>query len=422
MEDIASPDGAPPAALPATPASIATCDLYVVSEIEQLALLRDEWTQLLHHARVMSPFMTWEMLYPWYSVHRSDGDVHCLIVEHQDRMVGLAPLFLSRRPDGFLRPGELGFASSFGHSWGFYLDLVAAPGFEAVVADLILQHVLEHRRDWHLVKLGRMQPNSRLLPHLIRSCAASSLPIVVKSGLTTMTSPLPQTAGEFASWVPSSNRRKKSRRMLRRMQQEVGEATLRQCRDEDELDQMIKELIRLSIEQRGSASRRSNFEDPKFTQCFVDSTRLLWKSGWLRCHALNCSGVAAAMSVDLTFGDRLYAMQPAYDPSLASYDPGHLLMTMVVEQAISEGVRELDMLPGGEYKKQYVQPGQPLLQVTLPNESLRGALPVTYDLLRRSVRKGTRRTLDMLLGSRDSNPTMPDAAAEDRDSLTDGTP
>ncbi|MHB8997797.1 MAG: GNAT family N-acetyltransferase [Armatimonadota bacterium] len=313
-----------------------------------------------------------------------------MTVADRGRLVGLAPLFASRRPDSFLRAGEIGFASTFGHSWGFYLEFVAAPGYAEPVTDLIWHYLLTERTDWSRLRFGRMPLRMSLLPDLVRCSATSGFPCVTKRGLRIMRGVLPDQVGELGSWIPSRNRRRKTRRMYRHLEEAVGPVELRSYRSGDEFERLLHALAQMNLRQRRHFGRRSNFEHSCFARCFAESSRLLAARGWLELNALFAGEHLAAVSVDLIYKGTLYAMQPAYDPAFARYDAGHILMAMVVDEAIRKGVRQLDMLPGGAYKQQYVPCDEPLMQAVVPGPTVSGAIPVGVELLRHSVGRAFR--------------------------------
>jgi CelD/BcsL family acetyltransferase involved in cellulose biosynthesis len=77
----------------------------------------------------------------------------------------------------------------------------------------------------------------------------------------------------------------------------------------------------------------------------------------------------------------LYVLQPGVNPALMQYSPGHLLFARAMEHGIESGAQAVDLLTECPYKRNYFSERQPIIEVTLVSDSVRGAWPVARDVL-----------------------------------------
>ena len=360
--------------------------LEVLDRVGQVEALRSEWRDLLTRAAPVTPYLTWEWMSAWYATHEQAGETLCLTVREDGRLMGLAPLFLSRSRDQTLPPGALGFASTCGRHWGFHLGAVAANTRCQAVSDVLIDFLASTRCEWHTIRLVHMDALAPMLPHLMRSAVLNDMPVVARPGEQSVGGPLPTTVDRFCSWVCSGSRRKSNRRSLRELARDHGPVTVETCKTLAELKQGMASLRRLNLEQHAVRATRSNFTDEAFAACFFETTRRLWEAGWVQLSLLRCAGEVAAASVDAVYNNRLFCMQPAYNHRFADYSAGHLLLALVVERAIAGGATHLDLLPGGAYKRQYAPLLAPSVDLSLPSACVRGTVPQATGMLRWGLR------------------------------------
>ena len=73
--------------------------------------------------------------------------------------------------------------------------------------------------------------------------------------------------------------------------------------------------------------------------------------GWLRLHRLVLDGETRAAMYTFQLRTRVYHYLAGFDPQLARFGPGALLMQHALKRAIDEGVTEFDLLRGDESYK-----------------------------------------------------------------------
>lgn len=91
--------------------------------------------------------------------------------------------------------------------------------------------------------------------------------------------------------------------------------------------------------------------DPAVLAFHAAAVPQLAEAGLLRFYVLHIGGRLAAVYYTLTTPGRLLFYLSGFDEAFARASPGTLLMGAIIEQAMAEGVRELDFLRGGERYK-----------------------------------------------------------------------
>jgi len=387
---------APPtadASEPSAPARQARAE--VLTTAQQVLALQPEWGELLAHSSAASPFMTWEWMSAWYEVYGAAGQSRCLAIrDAADRLIGLAPLFLSTHRDPVLPPGHLGWASSYGPSWGIYLEPISADGEQLRVAEALVEHLDATSSEWRCVKLVRVPAESRILGELIQAAAARRWRLAIKPSLVAVTADLPADPQDFGEQLPSRKRGKNNRQAARRLQRDHPDHRFRCCRDAEELEHCLERLAELNITRRANLEAKSNFVDERFRACFATALRRFWEGGWLRVAILEVGKEIAALWTYLVYRERLYVLQPAFDVRYAAYEPSHLLLVFAVQEAIAAGARSLDFLTGAHsYKLQYAAGRRQIVDITIWDNRLRGAWEVSRETIWAAARSTAKRLL-----------------------------
>ena len=69
----------------------------VIRDIAQLSDYRDAWNKLLVHSSNNHVFLTYEWLRTWWDVYGADKELLVLVVEDENGLLGIAPLYLETK-------------------------------------------------------------------------------------------------------------------------------------------------------------------------------------------------------------------------------------------------------------------------------------------------------------------------------------
>ena len=86
------------------------------------------------------------------------------------------------------------------------------------------------------------------------------------------------------------------------------------------------------------------------------------------------------------YRDKLLYYQAGYDPAYSKYSPGLTLMALVIEYAISKGLKEYDFLRGDEeYKWKWTNDYRMTISFSIFQQKLSSGIRVVLDNLRMEI-------------------------------------
>lgn len=101
------------------------------------------------------------------------------------------------------------------------------------------------------------------------------------------------------------------------------------------------------------------------------------RAGWLRLWQVETGGRIVAVLYGLRLGARIFACVQAYDPALARFGVGTVLLRHAIESAAEEGAAVFDMLRGAEFhKRRYETSRRTVVPVVLTPPLSAGAAEV----------------------------------------------
>lgn len=384
LKQPAKPKDRPPAPTIAT--SVATSSA-------EITALRDDWRALATACPATHLFATWEWADAWYAVHEAQGQIHCLTVRDGDNcLTGIAPLFIPHKGDGNLATNQAGFLGTWGPSWGHYPEFLVAPGHETTVSQAMMAHLAEASVSWRGLKLMRMKPSSPTLPRLAEHAGQHGLRLYLRPGLTTALAQLPDDPQQVIEAYPRKHR-SDSRRALRHLAEDHPRAEFRTSSGGDEALRVIEVVKGLNIVRRRSKDVDSNFAKPDYCACHDRSGRNFLDAGWVRSVALVDGDEVVSATYGALYGDCLYVISSGFNPDYARYDPSHLVLLHLTQQAVREGVKWMDMLTWYPYKTAICPIREQLVDVVLFPDEYPGVATVAGELLQRSVRLAVKRVL-----------------------------
>lgn len=384
MKEPAKPKAAPP------PAALTTS---VASSSAEVTALRDEWRALATACPATHLYATWEWAEAWYAVHADHGEIHCLLVrDSAQSLVGLAPLFIPAKGDGNLAANQAGFVGTWGPSWGHYPEFLVAPGHEQRASEALMAHLAQASAAWRGLKLMRMKPSSPTLPRLAAQAAQHDLRLYLRPGLTTALADLPDDPEQVIESYPRKHR-SDTRRALKHLAEDHPQAEFRVFSGGDQAARLMDTVKHLNIARRASKDTDSNFSKPDYCACHDRSGRNFLDAGWVRSVALVEHDEIVSATYGAVYGDCLYVISSGFQPAYARYDPSHLVLLHLSQQAVREGVKRMDMLTWYPYKTAICPIREQLVDVTLFADDYPGVTTVAAELLQRSARLAVKRLL-----------------------------
>src|SRR5690606_6135764 len=123
-------------------------------------------------------------------------------------------------------------------------------------------------------------------------------------------------------------------------------------------------LIDLHQRRRQSLGEPGCFSSKKWADFHRDIAQQLLAMGQLRLSVLKLDGQPIAAEYHFAGTNALYVYQGGLEPARCEEEPGRLSMIRCIQQAISEGQQEFDLLRGDEpYKPHWRAESNPTVDV-----------------------------------------------------------
>ncbi len=306
-------------------------------------LLRPHWNALLARSAANTLFLTWEWQSTWWRC-LGMGDLYLLAWFDDDRVAGIAPLFLSQDADGSHRFGLVGCIDV-----SDYLDVIAAPGCEETVYSGILDWLYgPDAPSWDAIQLCNLPQTSATHRRLPELAAARGLDCVVVVDDVCPVIELPADFETYLQDVLSKKQRHEVRRKARRIE-EATAVTWYAIDDASDLQAETDAFIEL---HRLSTTEKHSFMTPEMQVFFRDIVRETHQAGWLYLAFIELDGRRAAAMLGFVYDGRLLVYNSGYDPqNFAELSPGIVLTSYIIEDAIKRKLRIFDFLQGDEVYK-----------------------------------------------------------------------
>ena len=337
-----------------------------IERVDELDVLRDEWTELAERTR--NVFATWEFSSLWWRHFASDGRALTFACRAADgRLVAVLPLYVwAERPIKIVR--------FIAHGPGDQLGPICADEDRAAVARALRTALAD--ADLQLL-VGEQLPGDADWSGLL-------------GGKVLRTTGNPLLRFDGASWEDfvaskSSNFREQVRRRERKLGR-AHELRFRLADDPRRLDADLTTLFALHAARWQEADSSFGGSNEPFHREFATCA---FRRGWLRLWLLEVDGVPRAAWYGLRFGGVEAYYQAGRDPEWDRFSVGFVLLTHSVREAMRDGMDEYRFLRGGEtYKYRFANVDGTLETIAVPR-GLTGrlALAATAALPAAAVRR-----------------------------------
>jgi len=312
--------------------------------------LRADWEALCDATPAATPFQRPAWGISWM---RWEGIEHPRVVAVfcGADLVGMLPAFLWGSP-------QEPVLSLLGAGVSDHLDALAAPGFEEATLHAARGWLEESRPSWTSCAFDEIGPRAllRRLPPPRGSRATmreqSVCPVLV--------------VGEREPVVERVVPRAQGARLrkARRRAERLGLVETLRAGAED-----FPEILRIlfALHARRWASRgETGMSRPGVLQMHERIAGAFAARGMLRLYALRVGGRYGAVVYGLREGARLHLYMQGIEPELEHVSPGVVLLGAALEDALAEGVREIDFLRGTEpYKYEWGAADEPNVRLCL---------------------------------------------------------
>jgi CelD/BcsL family acetyltransferase involved in cellulose biosynthesis len=259
-----------------------------------------------------------------------------LVVHEGTDLVGLLPAFVSGST-----PRRV---SLLGAGISDHLDALAAPGFESVVLDAIRGWLDRSRAEWDTCVFDELGPRALLR----EMCAPAGMRATIEPQSVCPVLRFPDDQATLEGAVPP-NHCAKLRKAHRRAER-TG-ALVQSRGDPDEFPDALRTLVALHAKRWELLHEAGVLGDPRVRRLHEEVAAAFTSRGALRLYRVHIGGVAAAVLYGFREQRRLHVVLQGIEPALDRMSPGLLAVGYAIEDALAEGVREVDFLRGAETYK-----------------------------------------------------------------------
>ncbi len=318
-----------------------------------------EWRELLERDVDRHVFASPEWGRLWWEEFGSGKDLFILTMRRGSEVVALVPLY--RRPEG----DRLLLRFVGGISLTDYLGPICSAENRDDVADALVAWLRETDVEWDVFDAHNMPVPFGFAEFLVERADSSGFDLNLEQEETTAILPLPDDWEKYLGGLRSKERHE-LRRKRRRLQREHADASVRSATDES-LERDFKTFVEM---HRGTEGHKGHFMRPEIATFFDRVARAFSHLGWLRLDLLEIGGDAVASTFSFEVERTFYLYNSAYEPHAARLSPGLVLVSNLVEDAISRGLERFDFLRGPErYKYQLGAQAVPLNNVQIMRQT-----------------------------------------------------
>jgi CelD/BcsL family acetyltransferase involved in cellulose biosynthesis len=304
-----------------------------IREIEsatELESLRADWLALWKRSSTSTPFQAPDWLIPWWK-HFGVGQLYVLAVTEEQRLVGLAPLFVANARTLTL----------LGTSHSDYLDILVDDRVCNDAAVAIFSHLCANRRTWNECDFQNLRHTSPLLT--MKSCEGLREQLQEQNFCPVTL--LPATEQRFLDSL--SHRLRQNLDYYRRRLSTLGEVVIERA-GEYNFAELFDAFVKLHEARWRMNSMPGVLCDGKVESFHREAATGFLASGALRLYALRINGRIIASLYGFHHAARTYYYLGGFDPEFKQYSPGTVLVAHAITTAIREGAREFDFLRGRE--------------------------------------------------------------------------
>jgi CelD/BcsL family acetyltransferase involved in cellulose biosynthesis len=293
--------------------------------------LEAEWHLLWRELPNPTPFQT----YAWISAcfEAFPGEESRLLVAHgPDRLVAIAPLVGKET------------VRLAGGAISDYQDALVAPGFERMAMRAFAEYMREEPHRWSECLFENLRPESALLfgdfgSHYTDIIEAHEVsPVLMLSGAASVGTGLPPS-------VPPQQQEKV--RYYQRRAEKHGKMQMEAVTWET-LDEFLEALFRLPRTRMQTRGQSGALEQEHAQKALRFAAPGLMRADILRMYGLRVDGALAAVYLGFLCGEKASYYLSGFDPGIAEFSPGMLLIAHAIAEAMREKAVCFDFLRGGE--------------------------------------------------------------------------
>jgi CelD/BcsL family acetyltransferase involved in cellulose biosynthesis len=357
-----------------------------IGDTIRLRSLANRWNNILCQSESDSIFLTWEWVFNWWQVYGGGKELCVLVLrdQHED-IVAIAPFYVrARRILGAVSINEIRFLGTGEDVSPDYLDFIIKKGFEDEAIKVFVKY-LAVKNGWDVANLTDMVSTSFTVRAIQNMAADNGL--IVKTSERAIC-PYIQLLPDWEAYIAglSKNMRYNIKRRMQNLEKDFKTRYFI-WQDIERLEYAMERLSFLHNKRWEQKGSKHGFSSKEYNAFHKAVAREFALKGWLQMSCLELNNEIVAILYDYRYGNKIYYYQGGFDPSLYKYSLGLVLRAFVIQKAIENGIKEIDLLKGAyEHKYIWTEHDRHTINVTIGKNSF-GSKVCFFDTFRKPEMK-----------------------------------
>jgi len=340
-----------------------------VTDIDEFALLNEEWNELLSDSHSDTIFLTWEWLFNWWKHLSGDRELAIIVIRQRGRLMAIVPLCQRPRSYATLLPYRALEFLGAGNVGSDYLSVIVRRCADQYVqtellgllstCNLVLSLSNVDRDDVSVknMAVGLLGKHWR-----VRRTTTSFSPFIALSG------------HDWDSYCHSigSSQKNRFRKKVKKLNSSFA-VRLECIQTQEKLPAALAEMMKLHNQRwaaRGGSNALHSQELIDFHRSFSSSAL---RKGWLRLYILYLNDVPAATVYGFLHKAVFSYYQAGFDPTFSQHSLGLLMLGLTIQDAIDCKADIFDFLHGEEaYKYVWANDERELVRLDMFPPHMRG--------------------------------------------------
>ena len=369
----------------------------LVDSEEAFHALKDRWNELSDASVYPNIFSTWQwcsIWWKWYGEKELHGKLFLVLIESDDQLVGLFPLYLSTKGiSGINRTRTLHFIGYGARPSGEYWGPIIRKDWVEPVCDAALDFFHKPKADWDsffFESYALDDPGTVAFTQKMKVAFPSYSQEDEERFYITFSG----TYDDYLKTLSGHNRSKKKNRYNQAIKKNGATFCTMELDTIDKWFPVMKDLLK---ESRRRLNQVSPYETDKYCDFQIELLNALLPLQHADVSLLNYEGHPVAVTYSFLYCGKCFFYQPGYASNIQG-SPGDVSLQMLLMKMIDLGCTEFDFLRGGEwYKSQYTDVGRKTeMLVLFPKRNKSYFLTLFAHYFYKPLRRSAKRILLLL--------------------------